>query len=66
VCRYDPEWAFLTTDETGAGLQHYELYDLRTDSFQMHNLYASTSNTTRTALHAQLDMYYRCRGVSCP
>ena len=63
---YDPEWKFRATDPSGAGLQHYELYDIAKDPYQMHNLYAGTSVEVRTALHAQLAKYYTCRGASCP
>ena len=40
---YDEEWKFEVTDPSGAGLQHYELYDVTEDPYQMKNLYSSTS-----------------------
>ncbi len=63
---YDPAWKFQSTDPTGAGLQHYELYDVATDPHQMHNIYGKASVATKTALHAQLTAYFGCRGASCP
>lgn len=63
---YDSQWLFDATGPTGAGLQHYELYDVASDPYQMHNLYLSTTNSTRAALHTQLATFYACRGVTCP
>ena len=63
---YDPAWKFEADGPTGAGLQHYELYDAAADPYQLHNLYASTPNATRAALHAQLAEYWACSGWSCP
>jgi N-acetylglucosamine-6-sulfatase len=63
---YDPDWKFYVRDASGAGLQHYELYDIAADPYQMNNLYAGTSMEVRTALHAQLAQYYTCKGASCP
>ena len=63
---YDPEWKFRVTDASGAGLQHYELYDISADPYQMNNLYGKASVEVRAALHAQLAAYYNCRGASCP
>ena len=63
---YDPSWKFEASDESGAGLQHYELYDVTEDPYQMKNLYSSTSLEVRTALHQQLDEYFKCKGQSCP
>ena len=57
---------FEATDESGAGLQHYELYDVDADPYQVDNIYSSTSNDIRTALHQQLDEYWNCKGKSCP
>ena len=63
---YDPNWKFGAKDESGADLQFYELYDNALDPYQMKNIYSSTSIETRTALHQQLDEYFRCKGQNCP
>ena len=60
---YDPAWKFTPG---GAPLQHYELYNLSADPYQMQNLYPTADEATRNALHAQLDAYWRCRGEKCP
>ena len=63
---YDSRWLFNGTGPTGAGMQHYELYDIAADPYQMKNLYKVTSDATKAALHAQLRAYFNCRGASCP
>ena len=63
---YDPTWHFNVTDPSGAGLQHYELYDLNTDKYQVKNLYAATGDATRRALHAQLASYWNCGSSRTP
>jgi hypothetical protein len=63
---YDATWKFDGKGPTGAGLQHYELYDVAIDPYQMRNLYSSTSDDTRAALHAQLAAYWKCSGSTCP
>lgn len=51
---YDPAFTFNVTDPSGSGLQHYELYDVDKDPYQMHNLYSTTDAATRTRLHGML------------
>ena len=63
---YDPSWRFSTTDAAGGGLQHYELYDVSADPYQLRNIYSASSNATRAALHAQLARYFACKGSECP
>ena len=63
---YDPTWKFEAKDESGAGLQYYELYDVAADPYQMANIYSTTSIEMRTVLHHQLDEYFKCKGQSCP
>lgn len=63
---YDPEWKFNGTGPTGSGLQHYELYDIESDPYQVKNIYATTSEATKAALHSQLKAYWACRGKECP
>eukprot|EP00511_Aplanochytrium_stocchinoi_P009394 CAMPEP_0204864468 /NCGR_PEP_ID=MMETSP1348-20121228/4082_1 /ASSEMBLY_ACC=CAM_ASM_000700 /TAXON_ID=215587 /ORGANISM="Aplanochytrium stocchinoi, Strain GSBS06" /LENGTH=589 /DNA_ID=CAMNT_0052015113 /DNA_START=333 /DNA_END=2103 /DNA_ORIENTATION=- len=47
---YDPAWKFLE----GAELQHYELYDLNKDPFQLKNIYNDVRTITRDSLHSEL------------
>jgi len=63
---YDPDWKFEGKDESGAGLQHYELYDVDADPYQVNNIYSSTSKDVLTALHQQLSEYWNCKGKACP
>ena len=58
----DPTWKWNATDGTGAGLQHYELYDLSSDPYQMTNIYAQASAGKRTELHSAITRYYACGG----
>ena len=58
---YDPIWKFDTFP-----LQHYELYDVTKDPYQMNNIYTEMSEQVKAALHAQLEEYYQCKGNSCP
>ena len=61
---YDPSWRF---DVSGhAGLQHYELYDVAADPYQVDNIYPKADEGTRAALHTQLATYWQCRGTGCP
>jgi hypothetical protein len=53
---YDPNWAFNDT----AAMQHYELYDVAKDKYQMHNIYPVASAEVKAALHAELDEYWHC------
>ena len=63
---YDSTWKFEAKDKSAAGLQHYELYDIDEDPYQMKNIYSSTSFEIKIALHQQLDELFRCNGASCP
>ena len=40
--------------------QHYELYDVAKDKYQMHNIYSQASAQLKASLHAELDEYWRC------
>ena len=57
---YDPEWAFAGTP------QHFELYDIARDPYQVENIYAVQSNATKEALAKELAAYWQCRGKECP
>lgn len=59
---YDPAWTWQTSDETGAGLQHYELYDIDSDPYQMSNIYGQADREKRIQLHTALSQYYECKG----
>ena len=43
--------------------QHYELYDISADPYQMSNLYPTTSDAIKTELHGRLEAYYACDGT---
>jgi N-acetylglucosamine-6-sulfatase len=63
---YDPDWKFISNDPTGSGLQHYELYDIANDKYQMNNIYSKVDDSIKMKLHSQLTNYFNCRGKSCP
>ena len=44
----------------------FELYDLRQDAAQLHNLYPSTPGPVKAALHDELVSYFDCVGRACP
>lgn len=44
----------------------YELFDLSSDPYEMHNIYQSASADLTKALHARLRQYYSCKGKACP
>lgn len=58
---YDPEFTFQTSN-----LQHYELYDLEADVYQMKNIYNSMGVEVQRWLHETVDAYFRCSGAECP
>jgi hypothetical protein len=45
---------------------HYELFDLETDKWQIHNLYPSANTSTKAALHKEVQAWLHCREDSCP
>jgi hypothetical protein len=63
---YDPAWNFVATGPTGAGLQHYELYNITLDPYQLVNIYEQAPRELKVALHSQLSKYWACKGSSCP
>merc|ERR1711997_76049 len=54
---YDPTWKFNV-----ASMQHYELYDVDKDPYQMTNIYNQTSDTKKMELHVALSDYFNCKG----
>jgi hypothetical protein len=58
---YDRTWEFNATS-SGEGLQFYELYDLKTDPYQMKNVYSAQTADKKTALHMQLSTFWLCKG----
>jgi len=47
-------------------VEHYELYDIQADPFQLSNLVDGASAAERASWHAQLVTLYQCRGDNCP
>ena len=43
----------------------HELYDLREDPHQLHNIYSTASPELRARLEAQLDALRQCKGAQC-
>ena len=46
------------TGPTGAGLQHYELYDLDKDFYQMENIYGQQTDAVKADLHARIAQHF--------
>eukprot|EP01084_Bolivina_argentea_P145703 255337_1 len=44
----------------------FALYDLKTDKYQMNNIYTETSNDIKKELHEMLMQYGQCKSSSCP
>ena len=44
----------------------YQLFDLTTDPYELHNVYNETDAAITTALAKKLREYYPCQGVACP
>lgn len=49
-------------------IEHYELYDMQEDPFQLRNLWTAAfpAQGEKAAWHAQLLKVYGCKGSSCP
>merc|ERR1711920_1030817 len=56
---YDPTWTFNSTN-----MQHYELYDIDKDPYQMKNIYSQTSASKKAELHLSLSRYFACGGTA--
>lgn len=52
---YDPTWSWNTTV-----LQHYELYDLNTDVYQMKNIYTTATDERKKELHEKIVQHFAC------
>jgi len=68
---YDPAFLWNVTDAKGSGLQHYELYNITIDPYQIDNIYDDVDDAFKTKLHAKLATYYACHGTwttpsTCP
>ena len=61
---YDSTWTWNATGPTGQGLQHYELYDVDADPYQMKNIYEQTDEATKAELHGRIAAYYTCGGYA--
>lgn len=59
---YDREFTFQADSQ----LQHYELYDLEADVYQMKNIYSTVDAETQRLLHETVDEYFHCSGSECP
>lgn len=44
----------------------YQLFDLTTDPFELHNVYNSTDKAITSELARRLRLHYPCKGVTCP
>lgn len=53
-------WIIYNTQNDTANMQHYELYNVSQDKYQMHNIYPSQTAEKKDALHRLLDEYFLC------
>ena len=58
---YDRDWGF----ENETVIQHFELYDVEADPYQLKNIYPDYDEKLKEALHAELQMKYECEGSGC-
>jgi len=47
-------------------VDHYQLFDLTVDPFELHNVYNETAPEIRDALAKKLRTWYPCKGTACP
>jgi hypothetical protein len=68
VCEPDQiaKKACFSGDKTNATIGMYQLFDLKADPYELHNVYNETPQDIRDALAKKLRAYYPCQGVSCP
>jgi hypothetical protein len=52
---YDSTWGWNATV-----LQHYELYDLNTDFYQMKNIYPTATAERKQELHEKIVQHFAC------
>ena len=45
---------------------HYELFDLETDKWQIHNLYPTANASVKADLHKEVQAWLHCHEDSCP
>lgn len=55
---FDSQWEF-------ENIEFYELYDIKTDPFQMTNIYESAPQDLQQRLHAELADLHKCSGPNC-
>lgn len=49
-----------------SGIQFFEYYDMRSDPFQLHNLWHTTPLETQQILRDRLQELFTCQGNTCP
>lgn len=63
------DWVYaeITTLEDWffTNVSFYELYDMRSDPFQLVNIYDNVSEETRSLLKGRLSSVYGCKGAAC-
>eukprot|EP01060_Flectonema_neradi_P038054 TRINITY_DN7880_c0_g1_i1.p1 TRINITY_DN7880_c0_g1~~TRINITY_DN7880_c0_g1_i1.p1 ORF type:complete len:565 (+),score=35.12 TRINITY_DN7880_c0_g1_i1:121-1815(+) len=58
---YDPTWSWNSTS-----INHFELYNITSDPYQMSNLYNGISEELKAQYHSEIVDFYRCEGALCP
>tara|TARA_B110000208_G_scaffold47888_2_gene63402 strand:+ start:93 stop:1334 length:1242 start_codon:yes stop_codon:yes gene_type:complete len=48
------------------GIDHFQLFDLVADPFELHNVYETTDGGIKTELAKRLRNWYPCKGSECP
>ena len=47
-------------------VDHYQLFDLTADPYELYNVYNTTAPEIKEALAKKLRVWYPCKGTSCP
>jgi len=45
---------------------YYEMFDMRSDHWQMHNVYEDANATLKKRLHEEVQAWLACKGATCP
>eukprot|EP00040_Diaphanoeca_grandis_P032186 m.194601 g.194601 ORF g.194601 m.194601 type:complete len:68 (+) comp32536_c2_seq3:1799-2002(+) len=53
-------------DFSPGSIQFHELYDMKVDPYQLHNLYTTADEALKQELGLRLNAAYHCSGVACP
>ena len=56
----------ILAKECFSDVDEYQLFDLASDPFELHNVYDETDQAIKRELARRLRRHYPCSGASCP